>query len=89
MPGKLKAITILLFLFVSEYTLLWILQVLVIGDANAGDKKPHFTIEPPARLLWPATKGAYASCRATGHPPPDVHWVTAEGQLLTTIPSLR
>ncbi|KAL0892915.1 hypothetical protein ABMA27_014593 [Loxostege sticticalis] len=61
----------------------------VTQAAGTGDKRPHFAIEPPSRLLWPATRGAYAACRATGHPPPDVHWVTSEGQLVTTIPGLR
>ncbi|KAM3964353.1 cell adhesion molecule Dscam2 [Aphomia sociella] len=61
----------------------------VVQVACTGDKRPHFVLEPPSRVLWPATRGAYAACRASGHPSPDIHWVTAEGQLLTTIPGLR
>ncbi|KAJ0177118.1 hypothetical protein K1T71_007127 [Dendrolimus kikuchii] len=68
-------------------TLLWI-SIVIVG-ARSSDKRPHFVVEPPSRLLWPATKGAYASCRAAGHPTPDLHWITSEGQLLTTIPGLR
>ncbi|XP_038212053.1 Down syndrome cell adhesion molecule-like protein Dscam2 [Zerene cesonia] len=69
----------------------WALVViLAIGlAASTGDKRPHFTTEPPPRVLWPATRGAYAVCRASGHPTPDVHWVTSEGQVITTIPGLR
>ncbi|KAI8435828.1 hypothetical protein MSG28_004045 [Choristoneura fumiferana] len=65
-----------------------LLAALAAAQAT-GDKRPHFVVEPPSRVLWPATRGAHAVCRAAGHPPPDVHWVTAEGQLLTTIPGLR
>ncbi|XP_063362199.1 cell adhesion molecule Dscam2-like isoform X1 [Cydia amplana] len=66
----------------------WILVTLASVQATS-DKRPHFVVEPPSRILWPATRGAHAACRATGHPTPDVHWVTAEGQLLTTLPGLR
>ncbi|XP_037872857.1 cell adhesion molecule Dscam2 isoform X2 [Bombyx mori] len=62
---------------------------LVVADASSSDKRPGFVVEPPSRLLWPSTRGAHAECRATGHPTPDVYWVTAEGQVLTTIPGLR
>ncbi|XP_045771663.1 Down syndrome cell adhesion molecule-like protein Dscam2 [Maniola jurtina] len=69
----------------------WIIGItLAVGlAASSGDKRPHFVVEPPSRVLWPATRGAYAACRASGHPTPDVHWVTAEGQVITTIPGLR
>ncbi|KAJ8730195.1 hypothetical protein PYW07_017233 [Mythimna separata] len=74
----------------KDYTLPWMLiTVAVLEAVGASDKRPRFVTEPPARVLWPATRGAHALCRASGHPPPDVHWVTAEGQLLTTIPGLR
>ncbi|KOB73879.1 Uncharacterized protein OBRU01_09329 [Operophtera brumata] len=66
-----------------------ILATLAFTRASASDKRPHFAVEPPSRLLWPATRGAYALCRANGHPTPDIHWVTNEGQLYTTIPGLR
>ncbi|XP_052759492.1 cell adhesion molecule Dscam2-like isoform X1 [Galleria mellonella] len=66
-----------------------LIALAVAQAASTGDKRPHFVLEPPSRVLWPATRGAYAACRATGHPAPDLHWVTAEGQLLTTIPGLR
>ncbi|RVE41964.1 hypothetical protein evm_013388 [Chilo suppressalis] len=71
----------------KEHALLLI--ALAVQAASTGDKRPHFAVEPPPRLLWPATRGAHATCRATGHPTPDVHWVTAEGQVVTTIPGLR
>ncbi|XP_045529464.1 Down syndrome cell adhesion molecule-like protein Dscam2 isoform X2 [Pieris brassicae] len=66
-----------------------VVVALAIGLAASTDKRPHFTTEPPPRVLWPATRGAYVVCRASGHPTPDIHWVTAEGQVLTTIPGLR
>ncbi|XP_063825275.1 cell adhesion molecule Dscam2-like [Ostrinia nubilalis] len=73
----------------SEEHAFVLVALAVAQAAGTGDKRPHFTMEPPSRLLWPATRGAYAACRATGHPPPDIHWVTSEGQLVTTIPGLR
>ncbi|CAH2037690.1 unnamed protein product, partial [Iphiclides podalirius] len=70
--------------------ILWTVAILAVALAtSAGNKRPHFTLEPPSRVLWPSTRGAYAACRATGHPAPDLSWVTAEGQILTTIPGLR
>lgn len=72
----------------KEYTLQWMVLTLVVL-VDAIDKRPRFVIEPPARVLWPATRGAHALCRATGHPTPEIHWITSEGQLLTTIPGLR
>lgn len=74
-------------LFCQGYKIPWTLAIIAAALASA--KRPHFTVEPPARVLWPATRGAHALCRATGHPTPDVNWVTAEGQILTTIPGLR
>lgn len=75
---------------VTDVAIPWVLiTVAVVQATGSGDKRPHFTVEPPSRILWPATRGAYAVCRATGHPPPEIHWVTAEGQILTTIPGLR
>ncbi|KAL4709858.1 hypothetical protein ACJJTC_003821 [Scirpophaga incertulas] len=71
----------------KEHALLLI--ALIARVSSTGDKRPHFVVEPPSRLLWPATRGAHAACRAAGHPTPDVHWVTSEGQLVTTIPGLR
>ncbi|CAG9094267.1 unnamed protein product [Plutella xylostella] len=67
----------------------WLLATLLLAEGSSPDKRPQFTTEPPARLLWPATRGATAVCRASGHPTPEVHWVTTEGQVLTTIPGLR
>ncbi|XP_072932101.1 cell adhesion molecule Dscam2-like [Epargyreus clarus] len=72
------------------HKLRWLFFLLSVHlAASSSDKRPHFVVEPPPRVLWPATRGAYATCRATGHPAPDVHWVTAEGQVITTIPGLR
>ncbi|CAH2106530.1 unnamed protein product [Euphydryas editha] len=75
----------------NRYEIQWVIGItLAVGlVASSGDKRPHFVVEPPSRVLWPATRGAYAACRATGHPTPEVHWVTAEGQVITTIPGLR
>ncbi|KAG7302820.1 hypothetical protein JYU34_012799 [Plutella xylostella] len=67
----------------------WLLATLLLAEGSSPDRRPQFTTEPPARLLWPATRGATAVCRASGHPTPEVHWVTTEGQVLTTIPGLR
>ncbi|GBP87135.1 hypothetical protein EVAR_99866_1 [Eumeta japonica] len=68
--------------------LVWFVSWFVTALAAAGDKKPQFVLEPPARVLWAATRGAHAHCRATGHPTPAVHWLTADGHPLTTIPGL-
>ncbi|XP_041978184.1 Down syndrome cell adhesion molecule-like protein Dscam2 isoform X2 [Aricia agestis] len=74
----------------TGHHLQWLLVAASLAlAASSGDKRPHFTVEPPPRVLWPATRGAHAVCRASGHPQPEVHWVTAEGQVITTIPGLR
>ncbi|KAH0539984.1 Down syndrome cell adhesion molecule-like protein Dscam2 [Cotesia glomerata] len=40
---------------------------------------PSFLIEPPSRIEFSNSSGAWLDCAATGSPAPDIDWSTADG----------
>ncbi|CAL4085512.1 unnamed protein product, partial [Meganyctiphanes norvegica] len=45
--------------------------------------------EPPKRLWFMSSAGAWVTCRAAGTPTPVVTWVTNDGAQVTSIPGVR
>uniref|UniRef100_A0A8D9ERR1 Down syndrome cell adhesion molecule-like protein Dscam2 n=1 Tax=Cacopsylla melanoneura TaxID=428564 RepID=A0A8D9ERR1_9HEMI len=52
-------------------------------------KGPSFLIEPPTKLEFSNSSGAWLDCTATGNPAPTIEWVSMDGMPLMDIPGVR
>ncbi|XP_048262404.1 Down syndrome cell adhesion molecule-like protein Dscam2 isoform X1 [Bombus terrestris] len=50
---------------------------------------PSFVIEPPSRVEFSNSSGAWLDCSATGSPPPNIDWSTADGHPVNDVPGVR
>lgn len=50
---------------------------------------PSFLIEPPSRVEFSNSSGAWLDCAATGNPTPNIDWSTADGLPATDVPGVR
>ncbi|XP_024220504.1 Down syndrome cell adhesion molecule-like protein Dscam2 isoform X7 [Bombus impatiens] len=50
---------------------------------------PSFVIEPPSRVEFSNSSGAWLDCTATGSPPPNIDWSTADGHPVNDVPGVR
>ncbi|XP_058796799.1 cell adhesion molecule Dscam2 [Phymastichus coffea] len=50
---------------------------------------PSFLIEPPSRVEFSNSSGAWLDCAATGSPPPNIDWSTADGLPAGDVPGVR
>ncbi|KAK2583617.1 hypothetical protein KPH14_009555 [Odynerus spinipes] len=50
---------------------------------------PSFLIEPPSRVEFSNSSGAWLDCTASGSPPPNIDWSTADGHPVNDVPSVR
>ncbi|XP_011496238.1 PREDICTED: Down syndrome cell adhesion molecule-like protein Dscam2 [Ceratosolen solmsi marchali] len=50
---------------------------------------PSFLIEPSSRLEFSNSSGAWLDCAATGSPPPNIDWSTADGLPAGDVPGIR
>ncbi|XP_017789057.1 PREDICTED: Down syndrome cell adhesion molecule-like protein Dscam2 [Habropoda laboriosa] len=46
-------------------------------------------MEPPSRVEFSNSSGAWLDCTATGSPPPNIDWSTADGHPVNDVPSVR
>ncbi|KAG1652277.1 Down syndrome cell adhesion molecule-like protein Dscam2 [Nymphon striatum] len=52
-------------------------------------KGPQFIVDPPSAVEFLNTDGAAVSCRAYGHPLPEITWMTEDNNVIRTIPDIR
>ncbi|XP_014603172.1 PREDICTED: Down syndrome cell adhesion molecule-like protein Dscam2 isoform X1 [Polistes canadensis] len=50
---------------------------------------PSFLIEPPLRVEFSNSSGAWLDCTASGSPPPNIDWSTADGHPVNDVPTVR
>ncbi|XP_076618298.1 Down syndrome cell adhesion molecule 2 isoform X3 [Colletes latitarsis] len=50
---------------------------------------PSFVMEPPSRMEFSNSSGAWLDCTATGSPPPNIDWSTADGHPVNDVPGVR
>nr|XP_012139252.1 PREDICTED: Down syndrome cell adhesion molecule-like protein Dscam2 [Megachile rotundata] len=50
---------------------------------------PSFVIEPPSRVEFSNSSGAWLDCTATGSPPPNIDWSTADGHPVNDVSGVR
>ncbi|XP_017879720.1 Down syndrome cell adhesion molecule-like protein Dscam2 isoform X5 [Ceratina calcarata] len=50
---------------------------------------PSFVMEPPSRVEFSNSSGAWLDCTATGSPPPNIDWSTADGHPVNDITGVR
>ncbi|XP_024945332.1 Down syndrome cell adhesion molecule-like protein Dscam2 isoform X13 [Cephus cinctus] len=50
---------------------------------------PSFLIEPSAKIEFSNSSGAWLDCAATGSPPPNIDWSTADGIPVGDVPGVR
>ncbi|XP_017758313.1 PREDICTED: Down syndrome cell adhesion molecule-like protein Dscam2 isoform X9 [Eufriesea mexicana] len=50
---------------------------------------PSFVMEPPSRVEFSNSSGAWLDCTATGSPPPNIDWSTADGHPVNDVPGVR
>ncbi|XP_046818554.1 Down syndrome cell adhesion molecule-like protein Dscam2 isoform X2 [Vespa crabro] len=50
---------------------------------------PSFLIEPPSRVEFSNSSGAWLDCTASGSPPPNIDWSTADGHPVDDISTVR
>lgn len=50
---------------------------------------PSFLIEPPSRVEFSNSSGAWLDCTASGSPPPNIDWSTADGHPVNDVPTVR
>ncbi|XP_031785655.1 Down syndrome cell adhesion molecule-like protein Dscam2 isoform X10 [Nasonia vitripennis] len=50
---------------------------------------PSFLIEPASRVEFSNSSGAWLDCAATGSPPPNIDWSTADGLPAGDVPGVR
>ncbi|KAL1130470.1 hypothetical protein AAG570_011718 [Ranatra chinensis] len=46
-------------------------------------------MEPPSRLEFSNSSGGWLDCSATGHPQPQIDWLSLDGSPLAEVPALR
>ncbi|CAD1474684.1 unnamed protein product, partial [Heterotrigona itama] len=46
-------------------------------------------MEPPSRMEFSNSSGAWLDCSATGSPPPNIDWSTADGHPVNDVPGVR
>ncbi|RZF32085.1 hypothetical protein LSTR_LSTR017481 [Laodelphax striatellus] len=57
------------------------------GDSDL--RGPGFLMEPPSRVEFSNSSGAWVDCSASGSPTPHLEWTTAEGSTLGDVPGVR
>ncbi|XP_006558173.1 dscam family member AbsCAM isoform X3 [Apis mellifera] len=50
---------------------------------------PSFVMEPPSRVEFSNSSGAWLDCTATGSPPLNIDWSTADGHPVNDVPGVR
>ncbi|XP_048515678.1 Down syndrome cell adhesion molecule-like protein Dscam2 isoform X2 [Athalia rosae] len=60
-----------------------------VGGFDAHLRGPSFLIEPQSRIEFSNSSGAWLDCAASGSPPPNIDWVTADGLLASDVPGVR
>ncbi|CAL7944959.1 unnamed protein product [Xylocopa violacea] len=50
---------------------------------------PSFVMEPPSRVEFSNSSGAWLDCTATGSPPPNIDWSTADGHPVNDVTGVR
>ncbi|XP_015430998.1 PREDICTED: Down syndrome cell adhesion molecule-like protein Dscam2 [Dufourea novaeangliae] len=50
---------------------------------------PSFVMEPPSRIEFSNSSGAWLDCSATGSPPPNIDWSTADGHPVNDVSGVR
>ncbi|XP_044016886.1 Down syndrome cell adhesion molecule-like protein Dscam2 isoform X3 [Aphidius gifuensis] len=50
---------------------------------------PSFIIEPPSRIEFSNSSGAWLDCAASGTPPPNIDWTTPDGHPIGDVPGVR
>ncbi|XP_072155068.1 cell adhesion molecule Dscam2-like isoform X2 [Bemisia tabaci] len=50
---------------------------------------PSLLMEPPSKLEFSNSSGAWLDCSATGNPTPMVEWTTVDGAPVTDVPGVR
>ncbi|XP_023316145.1 Down syndrome cell adhesion molecule-like protein Dscam2 [Trichogramma pretiosum] len=67
--------------------------LLIIASCSRGfdahQRGPSFLIEPASRVEFSNSSGAWLDCAATGSPPPNVDWSTADGLPALEVPGIR
>ncbi|XP_050537388.1 cell adhesion molecule Dscam2 isoform X2 [Daktulosphaira vitifoliae] len=76
------------FLFIGN-VFLTVMTSFIPSSITTDITGPSFLLEPPGKFEFSNTTGAWIDCTAAGHPAPHVRWLTADGNPLTDIPSLR
>lgn len=52
-------------------------------------RAPAFLMEPPVRVEFSNSSGAWVDCTADGHPTPKIEWTTTDGTPALDIPGTR
>ncbi|XP_032686651.1 Down syndrome cell adhesion molecule-like protein Dscam2 isoform X10 [Odontomachus brunneus] len=50
---------------------------------------PSFVLEPPSRIEFSNSSGAWLDCTASGSPPPNIDWSTADGHPVSDVSGVR
>ncbi|XP_011264850.2 Down syndrome cell adhesion molecule-like protein Dscam2 isoform X5 [Camponotus floridanus] len=50
---------------------------------------PSFVVEPPSRIEFSNSSGAWLDCTASGSPPPNIDWSTADGHPVNDVSGVR
>ncbi|XP_025156472.1 Down syndrome cell adhesion molecule-like protein Dscam2 isoform X4 [Harpegnathos saltator] len=50
---------------------------------------PSFVLEPPSRIEFSNSSGAWLDCTASGSPPPNIDWSTADGHPVNDVSGVR
>ncbi|XP_067213971.1 cell adhesion molecule Dscam2 isoform X5 [Linepithema humile] len=50
---------------------------------------PSFMLEPPSRIEFSNSSGAWLDCTASGSPPPNIDWSTADGHTVNDVSGVR
>ncbi|XP_043277030.1 Down syndrome cell adhesion molecule-like protein Dscam2 isoform X3 [Venturia canescens] len=50
---------------------------------------PSIIVEPPSRVEFSNSSGAWLDCTASGSPPPNIDWWTADGHPVGDVPGVR
>lgn len=76
------------------YYLIFLGTVGVVDSASghgfdAHLRGPSFIIEPPSRIEFSNSSGAWLDCAASGTPPPNIDWTTPDGHPIGDVPGVR
>lgn len=50
---------------------------------------PSFVLEPPSRIEFSNSSGAWLDCTASGSPPPNIDWSTTDGHPVNDVSGVR